>query len=77
MAELAALGRTNRQIAADLNITVSTVEQHLTQVYRKLRVTRRADLRPRRHPGAEAGPGGAPCGGPGGGAGGRVPPDRR
>ncbi|MCP2343580.1 AAA family ATPase [Actinomadura rupiterrae] len=50
VAELAALGRTNRQIAADLGITVSTVEQHLTQVYRKLGVSRRAELRSRRPP---------------------------
>ncbi|MFJ3771650.1 AAA family ATPase [Streptomyces sp. NPDC090075] len=41
---LAAAGRTNREIADLLNITVSTVEQHLTKVYRKLKVRRRADL---------------------------------
>jgi len=44
VAELAAQGQTNRQIAGMLYITVSTVEQHLTRVYRKLRVKRRADL---------------------------------
>lgn len=44
VAELAARGRTNRQIAHELFITVSTVEQHLTSSYRKLRVKRRADL---------------------------------
>ncbi|MEY9969557.1 DNA-binding NarL/FixJ family response regulator, partial [Streptacidiphilus sp. MAP12-16] len=32
------------EIARDLFITVSTVEQHLTRVYRKLNVTRRSDL---------------------------------
>ncbi len=37
----------NREIAARLFITVSTVEQHLTRVYRKLGVTRRLDLMPR------------------------------
>jgi DNA-binding CsgD family transcriptional regulator len=47
VAALAAEGRTNRQIADALLITVSTVEQHLTRVYRKLRVRRRADLRTR------------------------------
>ncbi|WP_217552090.1 LuxR family transcriptional regulator [Streptomyces sp. GbtcB6] len=41
---LAAAGRTNREIADLLGITVSTVEQHLTKVYRKLKVRRRADL---------------------------------
>ncbi|WP_406205819.1 AAA family ATPase [Kitasatospora sp. NBC_01560] len=41
---LAARGHTNRQIAHKLFITVSTVEQHLTRAYRKLRVNRRADL---------------------------------
>jgi DNA-binding NarL/FixJ family response regulator len=46
VASLAAQGFTNRQIAAKLYITVSTVEQHLTRVYRKLQVNRRADLPP-------------------------------
>ncbi|MDX3525590.1 AAA family ATPase [Streptomyces sp. ID05-39B] len=41
---LAAQGCTNRQIARRLCITVSTVEQHLTQVYRKLQVRSRTDL---------------------------------
>ncbi|CAO5154860.1 HTH luxR-type domain-containing protein [Frankia sp. AiPs1] len=45
VALLAAGGSTNREIAALLHITVSTVEQHLTQVYRKLKVHRRAELR--------------------------------
>ncbi len=44
VAELAVDGRTNRQIAATLYITVSTVEQHLTRVYRKLGVAGRAAL---------------------------------
>ncbi|WP_433789730.1 helix-turn-helix transcriptional regulator [Actinoplanes sp. CA-252034] len=44
VAALAAQGSTNRQIATKLYVTVSTVEQHLTKVYRKLNVTRRADL---------------------------------
>lgn len=45
VAELAAAGRTNRQIADELFVTVSTVEQHLTKTYRKLRVSRRTQLR--------------------------------
>lgn len=44
---LAASGQTNRQIATELYITVSTVEQHLTRIYRKLRVRRRKDLQDR------------------------------
>ena len=44
VASLAAAGRSNRQIATQLYITVSTVEQHLTRVYRKLSVHRRSDL---------------------------------
>lgn len=44
VAALAAQGDTNRQIANKLFVTVSTVEQHLTRVYRKIGVTRRNDL---------------------------------
>lgn len=44
VASLAALGNSNREISDQLCITVSTVEQHLTRVYRKLNVTSRADL---------------------------------
>ncbi|MFI0742940.1 AAA family ATPase [Streptomyces sp. NPDC021100] len=44
VAELAAAGVTNRAIGRKLFITVSTVEQHLTRVYRKLDVSRRRDL---------------------------------
>ena len=43
VAELAAVGRTNKQIAAELFMGVSTVEAHLSRVYRKLGV-RRAEL---------------------------------
>ena len=43
VAELAAGGRTNREIAAELYMGVSTVEAHLSHVYRKLGV-RRAEL---------------------------------
>lgn len=44
VAMLAAQGHTNRQIATLLYVTTSTVEQHLTRVYRKLRIKRRTDL---------------------------------
>lgn len=44
VAQLAAHGRTNREIGRRLHITVSTVEQHLTRVYRKLNVSKRTDL---------------------------------
>ncbi|GHH00779.1 helix-turn-helix transcriptional regulator [Amycolatopsis oliviviridis] len=40
VAELASWGNTNREIARSLHVTVSTVEQHLTRVYRKLNVSR-------------------------------------
>ena len=44
VAVLAAQGRSNRDIAIELYVTISTVEQHLTRVYRKLKVTRREGL---------------------------------
>jgi DNA-binding CsgD family transcriptional regulator len=44
VAVLAAQGLTNREISGKLHVTVSTVEQHLTRVYRKLNVKRRTDL---------------------------------
>ncbi|WP_329427677.1 AAA family ATPase [Streptosporangium sp. NBC_01495] len=44
VAALAAAGYANREIAAKLYITISTVEQHLTRTYRKLNISRRADL---------------------------------
>ena len=43
VAQLAAQGRTNKEIAAELYMGVSTVEAHLSHVYRKLGV-RRAGL---------------------------------
>ncbi|MYW03299.1 LuxR family transcriptional regulator [Streptomyces sp. SID3343] len=46
VAALAAQGQTNREISRRLFVTVSTVEQHLTRVYRKLGVARRMDLPP-------------------------------
>lgn len=44
VAALAARGHTNRQISERLGITVSTVEQHLTRIFRKLGVQTRGDL---------------------------------
>ena len=44
VAALAAAGFTNREIAGKLYITTSTIEQHLTRVYRKLNVKYRREL---------------------------------
>ncbi|GAB3288602.1 ATP-binding protein [Parasphingorhabdus pacifica] len=44
VASLAAAGRTNIEIARRLYVTVSTVEQHLTRIYRKLAVDHRSEL---------------------------------
>ncbi|WP_245600760.1 LuxR family transcriptional regulator [Streptomyces sulphureus] len=47
VAVLAIRGHTNREISTRLFITPSTVEQHLTRIYRKLRVRHRQDLEDR------------------------------
>jgi DNA-binding NarL/FixJ family response regulator len=44
VAELAAAGRSNRDIAQTLFITTHTVELHLTRAYRKLGITSRTHL---------------------------------
>jgi len=44
VAELAAEGLSNREIAQSLFLTVKTVEGHLTHAYRKLEVRSRAEL---------------------------------
>jgi DNA-binding CsgD family transcriptional regulator len=44
IAALAAAGRTNREIAEQLYITLRTVETHLTHAFRKLQITTRAQL---------------------------------
>ena len=44
VAELAAQGRTNKEIAAELFMGVSTVEAHLSHVYRKLGLRSRTEL---------------------------------
>jgi DNA-binding NarL/FixJ family response regulator len=44
VAELAARGRSNKEIAAELFMGVSTVEAHLSRVYRKLGIRSRTEL---------------------------------
>jgi DNA-binding CsgD family transcriptional regulator/tetratricopeptide (TPR) repeat protein len=44
VALLAAEGYSNREISARLLVTVSTVEQHLTRIYRKMHIKSRSDL---------------------------------
>jgi DNA-binding CsgD family transcriptional regulator len=44
IAELAASGTTNRELAQSLFVTVKTVEMHLANAYRKLGIRSRADL---------------------------------
>ena len=41
---LVAAGRRNREIAGELNMSVATVEAHLTRIYRKLHVRSRTEL---------------------------------
>ena len=44
IAELAAVGHTSKGIAAQVNLSPRTVDSHLTRVFRKLGITRRAAL---------------------------------
>lgn len=44
VAELAAAGRTNAEIAGELYLSVRTVESHLAATYRKLGVRSRTEL---------------------------------
>ncbi|MGW6276865.1 helix-turn-helix transcriptional regulator [Kribbella sp. NPDC055071] len=46
VAQLAAQGRTNKQIAADLSLSVSTIEDHITSTLRKLNAPTRQSLGP-------------------------------
>jgi len=47
VAELAAAGRSNKEIATELFMGLSTVEAHLSRVYRKLEIRSRASLESR------------------------------
>ena len=44
IAELVAAGRSNKEVAAELHLSVKTVEVTLTRVYRKLDVRSRTEL---------------------------------
>jgi DNA-binding NarL/FixJ family response regulator len=44
IADLAADGKTNKEIAAALSLALSTVESHLHRLFRKLGITRRSAL---------------------------------
>jgi DNA-binding CsgD family transcriptional regulator len=44
IARLAAAGQTNREIAGSLFISVKTVEDNLSRIYRKLGIRSRAQL---------------------------------
>ncbi|MBO0815419.1 MAG: helix-turn-helix transcriptional regulator, partial [Actinobacteria bacterium] len=44
VARLAKAGQTNKQIAAQLYLSVNTVETHLAHVYQKLGINRRSQL---------------------------------
>jgi DNA-binding NarL/FixJ family response regulator len=50
VAELAAAGLTNREVAQQLFVAVKTVEANLARVYRKLGITSRAELGARMGP---------------------------
>jgi DNA-binding CsgD family transcriptional regulator len=44
VARLASIGRTNREIAAEFDLSVRTVEHQLQSVYEKLGISGRKDL---------------------------------
>jgi DNA-binding NarL/FixJ family response regulator len=44
VAHLVAMGRKNREVAAELYMSVASVEAHLTRMYRKLAIRSRSDL---------------------------------
>ncbi len=45
--EQIAHGRSNRAVAAELQITIKSVENHVTAIFRKLELTDRSDTHPR------------------------------
>lgn len=54
LAEMAAAGLTNKQIALELFVSLKTVESHLAAAFRKLGVSSRTELRDALQPGAPA-----------------------
>ena len=50
VATLAVAGKSNKEIAAALVISIHTVEAHLTRVYRKLEIRSRSELAASGHP---------------------------
>ncbi|MDA0140457.1 helix-turn-helix transcriptional regulator [Solirubrobacter sp. CPCC 204708] len=44
VADLVALGRTNKEIAAELFLSEKTIENHMTRLFAKLGVSRRAEV---------------------------------
>jgi DNA-binding NarL/FixJ family response regulator len=44
VARMVATGHTNREVAADLQLSVKTVEVHLTRIYAKLGIASRTQL---------------------------------
>jgi DNA-binding NarL/FixJ family response regulator len=44
VADLTAAGRTNREIAQELYVTLETVEVHLSNSYRKLEIRSRREI---------------------------------
>ncbi|GAA0338498.1 helix-turn-helix transcriptional regulator [Streptomyces blastmyceticus] len=44
IAELVVAGRTNREIAQRLSVSIRAVELHMTNIYRRLGIQRRAQL---------------------------------
>lgn len=56
VAELAASGMTNRQIAQSLFLTVKTIETHLAATYDKLAIRSRQDLPGALSPGSDRQP---------------------
>jgi DNA-binding NarL/FixJ family response regulator len=56
VAQLAALGHANREIASELVVTVRTVEFHLSRAYSKLGIASRSELARALNGGAQAPP---------------------